>query len=227
MRYAALLPVALLATPSVVHSQAVVDQGSFTITREGARVGREEFTIRRQPGAGTGSDALIARARVTLDGRLLAPALRASAAGDPDAYEIEVRSGVDVQERLRVDVGRGRFSARLRTPEGESAREYIVADGALILNDDVFHQYYFLAQRDANGTVPVVIPRRNIQVTMRVASGGTDRIVIGGTALQARVIVLTGPGGDTRRIWVDDAGRVLKVSLEGRGIVATRDEPPR
>ncbi|HET7584068.1 MAG TPA: hypothetical protein VFK13_04125 [Gemmatimonadaceae bacterium] len=226
MRYAALFPVALLAAPTLALAQAVIDQGSFTITHDGARVGREEFTIRRQPAPG-GGPAIIARARVTLDGKRLTPALRASAAGEPDAYEIEVRSGLDVAERLRLDAGRGRFSARLRTPDGESAREYMVADGALILDDDVFHQYYFVAQRPENSSIPVVIPRRNTQVTMRVASGGTERVVIGGSALQARVIVLTAPGGDVRRIWVDDAGRVLKVALEGRGIVATRDEPPQ
>jgi hypothetical protein len=38
---------------------------------------------------------------------------------------------------------------------------------------------------------------------------------------------MTEPDGATRRIWVDAQGRVLKVMLEGRGITATRDDPPR
>jgi hypothetical protein len=38
---------------------------------------------------------------------------------------------------------------------------------------------------------------------------------------------MTEPDGATRRIWVDAQGRVLKVTLESRGITATRDDPPR
>ena len=47
------------------------------------------------------------------------------------------------------------------------------------------------------------------------------------TFIAARVLVLAEPGGATRHIWVDDQGRVLKVSLDARGITALRDEPPR
>jgi hypothetical protein len=119
----------------------------------------------------------------------------------------------------------------VKTAKGESTKEYIVADGALVLDDNVFHQYYFLARRASSSsgaaTVPVVIPQRNTQVVMRVATQGSDAVSIAGRAITARLLVLSEPGGATRHIWVDDQGRVLKVVLDARGITALRDEPPR
>jgi hypothetical protein len=227
MRYFSLLFVAL-ATPLVLAAQVVtVDEGSFTISRGGARVGRENFTIRKTPGPG--GDMFVANATINYDSQRLSPALRTDNSFSPLAYQVEVRSGDAVQERLKGLVGRGRFSAQLMTPQGESAKEYVVSDGALVLDDDVFHQYYFLAQklRDGSGSVAVVVPRRNVQETMRVQANGTERLAIGGVPFEARQIILTEPGGATRRIWVDAQGRVLRVSLEGRGVVAQRDDPPR
>lgn len=226
------IPALLLLLPLALPAQVTtVDEGSFTIARRGTRVGQETFTIRKSASPG-GGDVYVASANISTDAQRLSPALRADAAFVPLAYQLEVRNGDDVSERLKGLIGRGRFSAQLRTPTGESAKEYIVSDGALILDDGVFHQYYFLAQKMAqtaatSSTVPVVIPRRNVQVIMRVQMAGRDRVTIGGTPIDARRIVLTEPGGAVRQVWVDDRGRVLKVSLDAQGLIATRDEPPR
>jgi len=217
----ALLSLALPAAAQV----AVVDEGSFTISHNGTRIGREEFAIRRTPNPG--GDVLVANATVVYTDRRLSPALQTDAAGAPLRYQVEVSAGADVHERLQGRVGRGRFSAQLRTPRGESAREYVVADGALILDDDVFHQYYFVARAGRTGAVPVVVPRRNVQVTMRVDNEGADVVAISGDRVPATRYVMTEPDGAARRIWVDAQGRVLKVTLESRGITATRDDPPR
>jgi hypothetical protein len=234
MRYFGLLSALLMAAPTSARSQVtVVDEGSFTISRSGARIGRETFTIRRTPGPG--GDVYVANATVEFDEERLSPALRADESYSPLAYQLEVRSGNQVRERLRAIIGRGRISAQVKTPKGESTKEYIVSAGALVLDDNVFHQYYFLARRSqklpaSGGSVPVVIPQRNAQQVMRVTTGGNDALTVGGQRLDARQIVLTEPGGSggaTRHIWVDSAGRVLKVSLDARGVVAVRDEPPR
>ncbi|HET7549992.1 MAG TPA: hypothetical protein VFK04_01800 [Gemmatimonadaceae bacterium] len=229
MRYFGLLSATLLAVPAAAPSQVtVVDEGSFTISRSGTKIGRETFTIRRTPGPG--GDVYVANATVEFDAERLAPALRADDSFAPLAYQLEVRSGGEVRERLRAIVGRGRISAQVKTAKGESTKEYIVADGALVLDDNVFHQYYFLARRassSGSGTVPVVVPQRNAQVVMRVSTQGNDAVTIGGRGVAARVLVLTEPGGATRHIWVDDQGRVLKVVLDAREITALRDEPPR
>ncbi len=230
MRYFGLLSATLLAVPAAAPSQVtVVDEGSFTISRSGTNIGRELFTIRRTPGPG--GDVYVANATVEFDAERLSPALRADDSFAPLAYQLEVREGGQVRERLRAIVGRGRISAQVKTARGESTKEYIVADGALVLDDNVFHQYYFLARRASQSTgtisVPVVVPQRNAQVVMRVATQGNDAVTIGGHGVSARLLVLTEAGGATRHVWVDDQGRVLKVSLDARGITAIRDELPR
>jgi hypothetical protein len=229
MRYFGLLSATLLAVPTAAPSQVtVVDEGTFTISRSGTKIGRETFTIRRTPGPG--GDVYVANATVEFDAERLSPALRADDSFAPLAYQLEVRSGGEVRERLRAIVGRGRISAQVKTATGESTKEYIVADGALVLDDHVFHQYYFLAKRAAksgSAALPVVIPQRNTQVVMRVSTQGSDAVSVGGRSVAARVLVLTEPGGGTRHIWVDDQGRVLKVVLDAKGITALRDDPPR
>lgn len=219
------LSFALIASPATAQV-TTVDEGSFTIVRGGASAGREEFSIRRTPGSANA--VYVASATVSYDDRRLSPALRADTDGSPLAYQVEVRIGSEVQERFTGQVGRGRFSAQTKTPRGESTKEYVVSDGALILDDDVFHQYFFVAQgRRRSGSVPVVIPRRNTQVTMSVQERGAEQVTIGGRPLEARHLVLNEPGGGQRDVWVDAQNRVLKVSIPARGVVATRDDPPR
>lgn len=222
---AAALGVAALGAARLPAQVVTVDEGSFTISRGGQPVGREEFRIRRTPGA-TG-DEYIASATVTYDDRRLAPDLRADTRGAPLAYRLEVRVGAQTEERLTGQVARGHFSAQLKTPRGESAREYVVSEGALVLDDDVFHQYYFVALGERGATVPVVVPRRNVQVTMRVQDRGASPVDVGGRSLAATHLVLSEPGGGDRDLWVDASGRVLKVAIPGRGVVAQRNEPPR
>jgi hypothetical protein len=225
MRHIIYIAAAVAATASALEAQVtVVDEGRFIITRDGRRIGTEDFVIRRTPGAG--GDMLTGTATVAYEDRRLAPAVRTDPRGAPLAYQVEIRIGPEVQESLRGQVGRGRFSARIRTPGGESAKEYIVSDGAVILDDEVFHQYYFLGMSARTGSVPVVVPRRNVQLSMRVESGGGSEMVeIGGTRVAARHLEVNDPGGATRHVWLDSQGRVLKVTING--VTATRDEVPR
>jgi hypothetical protein len=207
-----------------------VDEGSFTIFRGGARpadrIGQESFTIRRT--RGPGGDVVVANATVTFDTEHIAPALRTDTSFSPLAYQVEVRTGNDV-ERLRGRIGGGRFSAQLKTAKGESSKEYIVSDGALILDDDVFHQYYFLVQRARGGsaTIPVVIPRRNTQETMRIQAGANEQVRVGTSSVEARHYTIQEPTGATRQVWADAQGRILKVQLDAGNITAIRDELPR
>jgi len=225
MQYSAAFSAALLvASASLLPAQAAtVDEGRFVITRSGQRIGTEDFTIRRL--GGPDRNSFMAKASVVYDDVHLSPALRADQDGSPLAYQIEVKAGAELRERLSGQLGRGRFSARVKTPRGESAKEYIVSDGALVLDDEIFHQYYFLARAEL-GTVPVVIPRRNTQVAMRVEMQGKESLSIGGIGVEARHLVIMEPGGARRHVWTDEQGRVLKVMLEESGITAIRDELP-
>ena len=203
-----------------------IDEGTFTVSRGAERVGREDFSIRRTPGA-EGVPVIVASATVVYGDQRLSPALRANAEGTPLAYQVDVQVGAETRERFRGQAGRGRFSATMRTPTGDSSKEYVVTDGALILDDDVFHQYYFLAKRQGAGAMAVVVPRRNVQVSMTIESRGAENVTVGGQPLAATHLVVRERAGAARDVWVDSQGRVLRVRIADRGIEALRDDPPR
>lgn len=229
-RFAAALCVATAAgaLPTGARAQAaqIIDQGSFTITVANQRIGREDFRIEGTPGP-SGTLEYVARATVVFGDRRLMPALHSDSLGRPSDYQIESRGSTTGSERWSGKISRGRVSARINSARGESAREYIVTDGALIVDDDVFHQYFFLARRAGASSVTIVVPRRNVQVVLRLATAGSETVSIGTKELEARHLVLTEPDGATRDVWVDAKGRVLKVAIPARNLVALRDDPPR
>jgi hypothetical protein len=216
----------LLPAPTADAQVVTIDEGAFIISRRNQQIGREEFSIRRPPPRSDGV-TYVASATVVYDDRRLAPALSTDSFGTTLAYQLERRRGTETEERLSGSVGRARFTARSLTQRGESAREYVVGDGALVLDEDVFHQYYFLALANRIGPVAVIEPRKNSQATMRVQSVGEEPLVIGGTSLRARHLVLTSATQPERHVWVDANNRVLKVSIPEQGILAIREEPPR
>jgi hypothetical protein len=201
-----------------------VDQGSFTITRNNQRIGREDFSIVEDASAGQSSFLAQATVEYRDRGLRLQPALTANAAGASTQYEIAVRGGPIQKWSGTID--RNRVSAFVATDRGQSAKEFVVSVGALVLDDDVFHQYYFVAKRAGAGPVQVIVPQRNTQTTVTVTTQGTERIELGMSQTDAQKLVISESSGGTREVWVDTQGRVLKVAIPSRGIVATRDELP-
>jgi hypothetical protein len=225
-RYLAVLALSASTALPAAAQVTTLDEGTFTISRNGTPVGRESFSIKSSPG-GIGGPVVQARATVSYDDRRLTPVLKADSIGSPTEYQLEVRAGANASEVLKGVIRRGRFSATMQTPRGENLKEYVVSEGALVLDEDVFHQYYFLARGNRTGSVPVVVPHRNVQVVMRVEDRGSSSVAVGGQSIPARALVLVEPGGANREIWVDSQGRVLKVAIPSRGLIALRDEPPR
>ena len=211
----------------------MIDAGSFTVVRGTAKIGREEFTIRRSAPPDNG---YVASGTAVYADRRLTPTLATDSAGAPQRYQIEVRSGVRRQELLSLQIVRGRASQRNQTASGESATEFRVAVDARLLDDDVFDQYYFIAQRAFGGRDPVpgatmtvvtVVPHRSTEVPFRVTVVGGDSVMIGGQLVNATRLRIAPPTGGDRDVWVDAQARVLKVAIPDRDVVATRDDVPR
>jgi hypothetical protein len=220
---------AALLVPSLLTAQvSTADEGSFTVTRGEAKIGREEFRIVRQP-AGGGVE-YVARALAAYGDRRISPALQTDDAGAPLRYQVEVRSATGVDERLTGQAEGIRFRAQVRTPRGEAAREYILGEGSVLADDDLYHQLYFLSLAARGGGAAsrrtMLMPRRNAHGPATVERAGAETVVIAGRALAATKLVVTPSGGARREVWVDAAGRVLKVSVPDERIVALRDDPP-
>jgi hypothetical protein len=205
-----------------------LDEGTFRLLVGGREVGVETFSIRQN---GEGADAvIIAQGRVVLNGtagsEVIANVQVAGARLRPVAYDLELRGG-DAR-RIRGSVTGSRAAARTVSPAGETMREYLVTDGAVILDDGVAHHYYFLAQRAAAGAaaVPIMVPRESRQLHATINLGAEEGVSAGGTTTRARRLTVQPAGGDVRHVWVDGRGRVLRVEIPARNYTAVRTTLP-
>ncbi len=216
----------LLSTGPLAAQVTSVDEGSFTIVREGERVGREDFSIRSAPSAN--GRVLVAQGNSVTGGRRIAPALNADTTGFPSRYQLEVRVDGRVVESVSGQVSRNHYEARTLRADGESAREFRLPSGTVIADDDVLHQLWFIVRRGVGVTVPVLVPRRSVVEMVRVEFAGVERLTIDNREILARHLVLTTQGsGVSRDAWVDTGGRLLKAAIPSLKIVAVRDEAPR
>ncbi len=220
---------AMLALAGQLRAQGVLDHGSFRLTLGGQEVGTETFTIRQD---GTGPAAVtIAQGTVALDTGRVAQELTSWLRISPIAartaeYRLNVQGSS--QQQITGTVAGGRFSARIVSPAGEMMREYLASDGAVVVDDGLVHQYYFLAQRAGSATtrVPLLIPRESRQIVSTVTAGGNVAIDIAGHRVDARLLRVSGAGLAERELWVDARGRVLRLAVPSQGFVATRTSLP-
>src|SRR5678809_363974 len=91
---------------------ATLDEGSFTISVNGERVGREDFRIRSTPGSS--GPEVVATANVSYASRRVLPQMRGDSAGAPSQYVVEVKDGPVTNERVDGMVARGRVSSRVK-----------------------------------------------------------------------------------------------------------------
>ena len=224
-------PIPLLALAACLASTAraqviSLDEGSFTVLRAGNRVGREDFSIRSSPSAE--GPMLVAHGVVAIGSRRIEPKLNADTSGAVHKYEIEVRENGRTAVTYSGKLVRDHYQAHSSRPEGESSREFRLPQGTVAVEDDVVAQLWFITRRGPGATVSVLAPLRNVVETVHVELVGSEALTIDARDLEARHLRLRTEGsGVTRDVWVDAAGRLLKVVIPATKIVAVRDEPPR
>jgi hypothetical protein len=220
------LAAALLIVPAALSAQAsgVVDEGSFTITQQGAPYGRESFRIARTPAPG--GQVFRATGQGALGDSRITSTLGTDSTGVPVSYSSDLSLNSRVLQRLQGRGRPGRFSVLSSTTAGEAAREFALEGGTLLIDGDVIHHYYFVTLAE-HAQVSVIAPRSGLQIRFVVAEQPHDTIEIGGRLLDSRHYNLSSSNGVRRELWVDAQGRLLKVSVPDRGLMAIRDDPPR
>ncbi len=215
-----------LVANSAYGQVTVVDDGSFTLSRAGERVGREDFSIRHVPTTGGAYETLTRGVVVTGTHRLTVD-LSADSAGHPVRFQSKSADDGRPGEVYRAEVVGRRYSARAMRGAGESARELPLPPGALIVEDGVMHPLQFVVAR-RRGPVAAVVPSRGVVVTLTVEDAGADHVSIALQSIEARKFVVREEGaGTVREVWVDTAGRVLKVAVPSEKLVALRDDAPQ
>lgn len=213
---------ALLASTHGAAQTTVIDEGTFRISVRGSAIGTETFSIRR---SGSGANATtVAQGRVVLDtGERIRAALQLR--GDdlrPAAYQIEVAG--DNGQSITGRAAGNRFRATVVSNAGEQMREYLVDQGAVIVDAGIAHHHHFLASTD--GAVPVIIPRQSRQVTAHVQDHGSTTLQLAGQQVSARRLSVEIAGIDPRTLWVDDRNRVLRLHIPAQQLTAERTSLP-
>ena len=232
-RRAAIAAIALALVHGMAGAQdGTADAGSFSVLQGGVRIGREVFTIRETPPPDAG---YVVEGTAVYPTRRLVPLLHTDSTGAPVRYEVESLVGDRRQEQLALEIVRGRGRERVQTRSGETASEFRIDPSARLLDDDVFAQYYFIVRavvrprRPGIGqvvVVPMLIPRRAGATPASISVVGDERIEIGGQTKSAIHLRIEPAAGAPCDVWADEVGRVLRVSIPTRGLVATRDELP-
>jgi hypothetical protein len=203
-----------------------IDEGTFVITQNGTQVGRESFRIVRAPSAS--GDVYRATAQLALGAQRIEPTLSVDSSGTPLSYDVRVRDGTEPAVLLQARARPGRLSAMVRTRNGESTKEYLVPSGVVVLDDEIAHQLFFVTLGGRqSGSLTVIDPRTTAQSMATLENRGAATLDIAGKPMSATHFVLSAAGFRRREFWLDSAGRVLRVSIPERAIVATRDEIPR
>jgi hypothetical protein len=219
------LAVLLGAAANAPAQTTVIDEGTFRLSVRGTPVGTETFTI-RQTGTGAGATT-VAQGRVALDtGDQTRALLQVEGPGlRPAAYQIEA-TGID-RRTIRGQAAGNRFRAQIVSATGETMREYLISEGAIILDDAVAHHHHFIAARvPATAPVPIIVPAQNRQVTGTLSDQGRDTIDLAGQRVNARRILFQPNGMAARTLWVDEQGRVLRLAIPDHGYVAERTALP-
>ena len=217
----------LPGTPAGAQSVAM-DEGTFTLTVGGRPAGTETFAIRR---VGMGAEArVIAQGNVQItlpEGSVtMEPILEASETLSLAGYQNKV-SGARDQVFTLAGTNDRRFQGRTISPQGEQVQEYRAASGTILLEGLVAHHYFLLGARldGSSGTVPVIVPGQGRQLQLAYSVTGTETLQLGGSAVEARRVTVE-VGGESREVWFDSQGRVLRVVDPTRSYQAERTTRP-
>lgn len=207
-----------------------VETGSFTVFEKGARIGREQFSMRRAPSPdGT---AFELRSESTFGERRTALQLSVDSLGSPVHYALEIRDGTNVDVRAGGQRVRGRFATLARKSTGETAREFMLGDRVFVLEPGFFHQYSPLLRGRRTPADSLAITAVSVLDGRRdrlklVAESMSDTIVVAGVRTVASRWRLEGSGSAPRILWGDREGRLLRVLIPSLSIEAVRDEHPK
>lgn len=204
----------------------VLDEGTFLIRRDTAELGRESFRFAagRLAGGGTGwTLATTARYDRTRPVVVLAPILEVGVDSLPVKLQYDV---ADPSAPLRIlgQLGRGRFTVRLVAQAVERAREFPVRGPTVVLDDSVFALYVFAAWHAASvpQALTALFPRAARREALTVQEHGLEPTTVRGDPVTLRHVTLTGGQHELVHLWLDTAGRLLKVEIPSRALLVER-----
>ncbi|MEX2157015.1 MAG: hypothetical protein WD773_09270 [Gemmatimonadales bacterium] len=219
-------PVLLLL--ALLQAGAPLDEGIFVVRDDTLEVARESFRLSQgrlaRGGGGVGwtlaTTIRYDRARPVI---VLAPILEVTADTMPATLQYDI---ADPRQPSRIlgELGRGRFTVRLVARATERAREFPTGPRVAVLDDSVFALYVFAAWRASAQPAPLtaIVPRGLRRETVQVEDHGVASTTLNRDPATLRHVSVTGGVNVVVHLWLDAAGRLMKVEIPSRRLTAER-----
>jgi len=219
---------ALWLVLAVLHGQGPVDEGTLLVRQDTVEIAREAFRLtpaRATSGGWTlGTTIRFDRSRPVV---VLDPIVELG----PDSVATTLEYTVaDPREPLRIlgQFARGRFVMRMLGRRTERAREFPAPPPAVVLDDSVFALYLPVAWlgRARPAQVTALFPRAGRRELLAVQDLGIEPTTLNRDPADLRHITVTGGENRLVHVWLGAEGRLAKVEIPSRGLVAAR-QPAR
>ena len=211
---------------ALVVLQSPVDEGTLVVREDTVEIAREAFRLTAaRTGAGVTRWTLATTIRyersrpvVVLD-----PIVELGSDSSPVSLEYTV---ADPREPLRIlgQLTRGRFVVRLLGRRTERAREFPAPPPTAVVDDSVFALYLPVAWQGRPRPVAVtaVFPRAGRREVLTVQDQGVQSTTLNHDPAALRHITVTGGESRLVHLWLDADGRLAKVEVPSRRLVAER-----
>lgn len=206
--------------------QAPLDEGTFVVREDTVEVARESFRLNHGRLARGGIGWTLAttirydRMRPVV---VLAPILDVTADTLPATLQYDV---ADPRQPVRIlgELGRGRFTVRFVARATERAREFPAGGRPVVLDDSVFALYLFAAWRAGPepGQLIAIVPRGLRREAVDIQDHGLAPTTVNRDPASLRHITLTGGPNLVVHLWLDAAGRLMKVEIPSRRLSVER-----
>ena len=206
--------------------QTPVDEGTLVVREDTVEVAREAFrvtAVRTGAGGTRWTIATTIRYDRTRPVVVLDPIVELGADSNPVSLEYTV---ADPREPMRIlgQLTRGRFVVRLLGRRTERAREFPAPPPAAVVDDSVFALYLPVAWqgRPRPVTVTAVFPRAGRRELLTVQDLGVQSTTLNRDPAALQHITVTGGENRLVHLWLGADGRVAKIEVPSRRLVAER-----
>jgi len=203
-----------------------VDEGTLLVRQDTVEIARESFRLSGGVTRGAGGGWTLAstvrfdRSRPVV---VLDPIVELSADSSAASFEYTV---ADPRDPVRIlgQMSRGRFLVRVLGRRMERAREFLAAPPTAVLDDSVFALYLPVAWqgRARPAQVGAVFPRAGRREVLLVQDLGIEATTLNRDPASLRHITVTGGENRLVHVWLDADGRLAKVAIPSRGLLAER-----
>lgn len=207
-------------------TQGPREEGTLIVRRDTLEIARETYTLgqTRLSGGGAGW-VLSTTTRYDRDRPIivLSPTLEIGTDSVPVTLRFDVANPREPQ-RVLGQLGRNRFTVRTVSQSLERAREFALRAPAVVLDDDVFALYQVVAwfARPTPVTLTAVVARAGRREILTLADSGMQSVALARATATLRHLTLTGGANELVHLWLDGAGRLVRLTIPARGLVAER-----